>query len=51
MSNRDGKGAKRNKKHSVSLPNKKCPVCGNSLEKFPNGQWRRFCKTCKYSNF
>lgn len=56
MSNRDGKGAKRNKKHAFSNPLKKCPVCGSSLDKcdyhmHPGHRGHRYCKKCGYSNY
>lgn len=55
MSNRDGRGAKQNKKHSFSNPKKKCPKCGSSLEHCgQHGKGHehcKICKTCNYSNF
>lgn len=56
MSNRDGKGAKKNSSRSFSEPKRVCPKCLSSpLEKC--GQYgkghehHRFCPKCKYSNF
>ena len=55
MSNRDGKGNKKNKKYKFSNPNKICPICKSSLDKCGikgnNHVYHRFCKTCKYTNF
>lgn len=56
MSNRDGKRAKRNKKHKFSCPNKICPRCQNSLNKCGEHDRKghghhRFCKTCNWHNF
>lgn len=55
MSNRDGRRAKKNRKHNFSSPNKRCPICGNTLDKCGDHgeghRHHRFCKTCKYSNF
>lgn len=55
MSNRDGKGAKKNKKKKYGSPNKKCPNCKTTLEKCgDHGEGHdhhRFCPTCKYCNF
>ena len=55
MSNRDGKGAKKNKKKKYSSPNTKCPNCKTTLEKCgQHGEGHdhhRSCPTCKYSNY
>lgn len=55
MSNRDGKGAKKNKKKNYGSPNTKCPRCKTTLEKCGDRgkghEHHRFCPTCKYSNF
>ena len=55
MSNRDGRKAKKNSKSNFSHPNKKCPVCGSTLDKCGDHgeghKHHRICKTCKYSNF
>lgn len=56
MANRDGKGAKPNKKKRFSNPTRKCPVCGSSLDKcdqhkHPGHKGHRVCKTCGYTNF
>ena len=56
MSNRNGKKAKLNKKHTFSLANKICPVCQSSLDKCgehdrKGHSYHRVCKTCNYSNF
>ncbi|AFL47547.1 hypothetical protein ZZ1p0067 [Acinetobacter phage ZZ1] len=56
MSNRDGKGAKRNSSKKFSSPLRKCPKCQSSLDKCgdhnkPGHADHRICKTCNYSNF
>ena len=56
MSNRDGKRAKKNKKHTFSHANKICPICQSSLDKCGEHDHEghghhRICKTCNYSNF
>lgn len=56
MSNRDGRKAKKSKKHAFSNPGRKCPICGSSLDKcnkgyLPSHSHHRMCKTCGYSNY
>lgn len=55
MSNRDGKGAKPNKKHTISRAKTKCPFCKTTLSKCgdhgPGHDHHRFCQTCNWSNF
>lgn len=56
MANRDGKGAKPNKKKRFAHAKRKCPVCGSSLDKCsehkrPGHESHRICKRCGYENF
>ena len=55
MSNRDGKGAKKNTKKKYGNPNTKCPKCKSTLHKCEqhgkDHTHHRFCQTCNYTNF